>query len=202
MPKKPENNGVEFQDPLLRMTQILGDSDRRIYVVVANTVQVPVGLEMTDGHEILFRVPDAVSIKQIAGRAAMQNGHAKALVHLMMAKRALEPLLQGKYELPKDGNEDPTREEYLDDMWNAIMTPITSIMLAARDSFELHHVYRLLEQRLGGRVYPFYDENKDVYGVKEDGSLNRVMTAIATEPIPFVKTGGILDYLPLWKPEN
>ena len=195
MSKKPENSEVEFQDPLMRMTQILGDGDRRIYVVVANSVQVPMGLDMTYGHEILYRVPDALSIKQVAGRAAMQNGHAKALVHLIMAERALAPFMQGKYEIPKD-------DEYLTRLWDVIQTPVTSIMLAARDSFELHHVYRLLEQRLGGKVYPFYDENKDVYGVKEDGTPHKVMTAIATEPIPFVKTGGILDYLDLWRPEN
>jgi hypothetical protein len=195
MSKKPENSEVEFQDPLMRMTQILGDGDRRIYVVVANSVQVPMGLDMTYGHEILYRVPDALSIKQVAGRAAMQNGHAKALVHLIMAERALAPFMQGKYEIPKD-------DEYLTKLWDVIQTPVTSIMLAARDSFELHHVYRLLEQRLGGKVYPFYDENKDVYGVKEDGTPHKVMTAIATEPIPFVKTGGILDYLDLWRPEN
>ena len=32
--------------------------------MVANSVQVPMGMDMTDGHEILYRVPDAVSIKQ------------------------------------------------------------------------------------------------------------------------------------------
>ena len=194
MSKKPENSGVELQDPVLRATEILGGDDKRIYVVVANSVQVPMGMDMTDGHEILYRVPDAVSIKQVAGRLVAQVGHIKALTHLIMAERILAPTLQGKFEIPKD-------DEYLTKMWDAIGKPMTTIVLAARDSFELHHVYRLLEQRLGGRVYSFYDENKDVYGVKGDGTPHKVMTAIATEPILFVKTGGILDYLDLWKPE-
>lgn len=197
MSNKPENDGGEFQDLLLRAVDILGGDDRRIYVVVANSVQIPVGLELVDGHEMLSRIPNAVSVKQVAGRAAMQVGHAKALVHLKMAERVLVPFLAGKYRI----SEKEDRDIYLSKLWDIIAKPVTSIMLAARDSFELHHVYRLLDQRLSGRVYPFYDENREVYGVKEDGSPHRVMTAIATEPILFVKTGGILDYLDLWRPE-
>jgi hypothetical protein len=194
MPKKAKPK-FEFRDPYLRAVSILGSGGDRIYVVVANTVQIPMGLSMVGGHEVLHRVPDAVSVRQVAGRLAAQVGHVKGVVHLRMAERALMPFMKGKVKLPTNDTE-LTENEYLNSLWNALAKPVTTIVLAARDSFELYHVYRLLEHRLG-RVHCFYDENDEVYGLGR-----KVMTAIATEPVNPKKVSGMLDYLPLWKPEE
>ena len=160
--------------------------------MVANTVQVPIGLDLEDGKEILYRVPDAVNVKQVPGRIVAQVGHVVSLTRMMMVARALE---LGESLMPND-------DAYQDQVWTALMKPITTIVLAAKDSFELHHVYRLLEKRLNtnclpySRVHAFHDINEDVYRTDK-----KVMTAIATEPLPKSETEGILDYLPLWKPE-
>ena len=81
-------------------------------------------------------------------------------------------------------------------MWEELSRPITTVVLLARDSYELHHVHRLLEKVPRARVQAFYDENTEAYGP------GRVMTAIATEPVVPRTMGGILDYLPLWTPRE
>lgn len=156
--------------------------DQRIYVVVADTVQNSIGLDLADGHEILFRDRDSKTIVQLPGRLMAQVGHVVSLTRMMMAKRCFMGIIGG-----------PTEEAYLDKVWMTLSKPITTIVLAAKDSFELHHIHRLLEKKLNERTYAFYDENPPVYG-----NERKIMTAIATEPIPFTATEGVLDYLPLW----
>jgi hypothetical protein len=69
-------------------------------------------------------------------------------------------------------------------------TPITTIVLGARDSFELNHVYGLLT---AAKIPPFrfQDENEEAYG------KGLVYTALATMPVTPEQVVGILDYLPL-----
>ncbi len=182
-----ERRNAKRLNLLERATEITDTSkDQRIYVVVANTVQNSIGLDVADGHEILFRDRDAKTIAQAPGRLMAQVGHVVSLTRLMMAQRCFMGIIGG-----------PTDQAYLKGVWKVLSKPITTIVLAAKDSFELHHIYRLLEKKLNGRVNAFYDENPPVYG-NERG----VMTAVATEPIPFTATEGVLDYLPLWKVEN
>jgi hypothetical protein len=117
--------------------------EKRIYVVVAGTVQVPASRR---------------SVVQPLGRQIAQACHAIGLY------RYHDPVLY---------------------------TPITTIVLQARDSAELKHVHDLLLKRKIQR-FSFMDTNTEAYGPGE------VMTAFCTEPVIRKKIQGILDYLPLW----
>ena len=76
---------------------------------------------------------------------------------------------------------------------NNYCQPTTTIILEARDSFELRHVFDLLQNN-DVPVYGFMDTEQPDYG-----SLDAfVMTAIATEPVTREDVEGMLDYLPLW----
>ena len=72
----------------------------------------------------------------------------------------------------------------------SLWTPITTIVLQARDAAELGHVYNLLFEK---KIIPilFSDTNPE-YG---QGSY---ATAICTPPVFKERVVGILDYLPLW----
>jgi hypothetical protein len=67
--------------------------------------------------------------------------------------------------------------------------PITTIILQARDSSEMGHIYRLLDRK---RLNPviFSDDNPE-YG---PGSWPTAVAVFATKK----QVDGILDYLPLW----
>lgn len=71
--------------------------------------------------------------------------------------------------------------------------PITTIVLAARDSAEMEHVLHLINKDDDTETVTFHDTNSDVYGPGE------VLTAICTLPIEPWKLAGITDYLPLWE---
>jgi hypothetical protein len=66
---------------------------------------------------------------------------------------------------------------------------VTTIILQARDTLELNHVYDLLTDRKLGPVV-FGDENPE-YGPEKQ------VTAVAVLATP-KQVFGILDYLPLW----
>jgi hypothetical protein len=147
----------------------------RVYVVVPGTVQTPIKVTYTpkEGNVYSFgRFEDTRDIVQPAGRQAMQVGHVRGMVehHLILSEIAK---LRGK-------------------KINATTVPyhcITGIVKAARDSFELLHVKKLLEAA-NIRFFEFHDDQEDLY---ED-----VVTALATEPVTPFAINGILDYLPLW----
>jgi hypothetical protein len=133
----------------------LSQEEKRIYVIVAETVQA----EHWTGRSI--------SEKQPAGRIAAQVGHA---VGKMRAARAHS--------------------------FKELYTPITTIVLAARNSSELQNMRNVLH--LGGvHAYTFFDQNVD-YGYDGLGKVNEVLTAICTDPIDPDKRLGLIDHLPLW----
>lgn len=72
------------------------------------------------------------------------------------------------------------------------LTPITTIVLAARDSNELKHIGYLAAKANLSYVC-FDDENPKVYGV--EGSV--MLTAVAIGPVTNDMVFGITDYLPL-----
>lgn len=164
----------------------------RIYVVVADTVQHPLAPKVysrdlgsdEDNQLTRFeRQEDTRSITQPAGRCAAQVGHVVSKTRVAMIKDYLKRELNspGAYRRIK-------RTEWF---WEEECEPITTIVKAARDSYELNHVYNLLlEAKIP--VYEFEDENPDAYGP------GKVRTAIATVPIIPGAVDGILDYLPLW----
>jgi hypothetical protein len=71
--------------------------------------------------------------------------------------------------------------------------PITSIILKARDSEELKHIFDLAQERSIHAV-KFHDDGP-IY--KNDGLP--VLTAISIGPVTPGMVYGITDYLPLWK---
>jgi len=163
---------------------------KRIYCVVADTVQHP--LEFTgeySGPLTPRRTPDTRTVAQVAGRAMAQGEHAvsKVRFHMVRAEvlRALRVAKASK-----------SKEVWFLGHHFMFFHEVTTINLAARDSFELYHVLRLLRAK-GVPVHSFRDTNPAVYGE------GKVLTAIATEPIDPAAVDGILDYLPLWyRPEN
>lgn len=174
---------------------------KRIYCVAANYVQAPLEyLEIdvpvpTDSGEFrgrpytkLVRLPETRTIEQPAGRVMAQGEHVVSRVRDVMTKaEILVKLEAGSF------HDEGVRAAIFD----CYCEPITTINLLARDSFELNHVFELLKAA-GVPVHDFHDFNQPDYGdVKY-----RVRTAIATEPVWPEQVLGILDYLPLWKPES
>jgi len=168
---------------------------KRIYCVVADTVQHPLErakAEFTDRFPVPLtyrRTPDTRTIAQIAGRAMAQGEHAVSKARFSMVR---DEVFRAVRAAKARGSAD---------IWfrgHRIMFfhEVTTINLAARDSFELYHVLHLLQDK-GIPVHAFRDTNPAVYGE------GKVLTAIATEPIDPALTVGILDYLPLWyRPES
>jgi len=183
-------------EDLMRLAETAVDttSGQRIYVVAAETVQAPMGLDLEGGGERLFRPPESVTVRQPHGRIAAQVAHVVSLVRLGMAHHVM---MNGRLaQVPSGKNLYDNLYDYLNEVWTKLATPITTVILSARDSYELHHVYRLLEQVPRARVQAFYDENTEAYGP------GKVMTAIATEPVVPAAMAGTLDYLPLWTPRE
>ena len=165
----------------------------RIYVVVADTVQHPLADSIIQDKTFqnedtvkFLRQEDTQTIQQPAGRCAAQVGHVVSKVRVRMVKEDL------REEMKRRGAvERLKRAEWY---WETLCEPITTIVLAARDSFELNHIYNLLLlAKLP--VEEFLDTNPE-YGEGE------VRTAIATLPLAPSCVDGILDYLPLWTREQ
>lgn len=130
--------------------------ESRIYVVVAETIQVPVTLFSCE--------PPLRTVLQPAGRQIAQACHvvSKLRFHNLTVFDKLVP------------NE---------------FTPITTIILQARDSDELNHVYRLLNRK---RLNPvMFSDNNLEYG---PGSWPTAIAVYADNK----QVDGVLDYLPLW----
>ncbi len=164
-----------------------------VYCVVAETVQHPLkfsgvtnsvygGVHIIDANHILrTRTAETRTIVQVPGRLAAQVAHVVSKMRYSELVHEVEALMKlsknRKRVLPIPPFE-----------------PITTIILGARDSFELEHVYNLLRDVADIWTYKFDDTNPEVYGEGE------VITAIATVPVLRQQVLGILDYLPLWTP--
>lgn len=72
-------------------------------------------------------------------------------------------------------------------------SPITTIVLQARDTNEIIQLACLAEEK-GLLSFCFYDDNALVYGTTE-----RIPTAIAIGPVNPMQLLGVSSYLPLWK---
>ena len=164
-----------------RKAIMAGWEDKRIYCVVATTVQRPTGLSTCVENGMW-------SLRQPAGRLAAQAAHAVSKARMAMLKHWVQP--------PNGIHPSYLNSEDCETYWESMMQPITTISLGARDSFELIHVANLLEHDKIP-VHKFIDSNQPDYG---DMGIS-IMTAIATEPVKSEDIDGILDYLPLWSPE-
>jgi hypothetical protein len=181
------------KDGITRMeVQLTNPFDgKRIYCVVADTVQHPLihglwqGNAVINATDLIERGEDTRTISQPAGRLVAQTAHAVSKVRHMMVKDEFHQAISHAKK---------------DEVWfhgQALMFfPITTIVLAARDSFELKHVRDLLA-KADIKFAAFWDTNPDAYG--DDGE---VLTAVATYPVEKNDVIGVLDYLPLWRPRD
>jgi len=133
---------------------------------------------MNSGARIYVVLPQTVEtpggwVIQPPGRQAEQACHVTAKLRHELGLTTMDS---------KDGELTvPVYEDY------------TTIILAARDSHEMMHVYNLfVKQKMQRNMTFFSDHNPGAYG-----SDFRPITALAIYTLP-KKTVGILDYLPLW----
>ncbi len=140
--------------------------EKRIYVVIAETVDTP--------DKIV--VPSGV-VAQVPGRMAAQGGHALSRMKMHRLAGAAD-----------DGKKSS-------DLFKMADEKITTIWKSCRDSKELQHIADNLDRVRIGHYY-FEDENPEVYGYWHP------RTALATIPVHPERIEGVLDYLPLWKPEG
>jgi hypothetical protein len=128
--------------------------DKRIYIVVAGTVQVPAPRR---------------SVIQPPGRQIAQACH-------VVSKLRMKAMIEAK--------RTDTGDFTLTD-------PMTTIILQARDSSEMNHVWKLLlKKKLKPEV--FFDTNAEAYGPG-----NGVLTGLAVFATK-KQIENVLDYLPLW----
>ncbi len=171
--------------------------EKIIYCVVAETVQHPLGTEdysfVFQGRTMLrtapARIEETRTIVQVPGRLAAQAAHVVSKMRYNLLTHEVEAAMV------KTLTNHKRRLHTYDALTIAPFQPITTIILGARDSFELQHVYGLLRDVGGVLTYKFNDTNPAVYGEGE------VTTAIATVPVYKAEVVGILDYLPLWSPK-
>jgi hypothetical protein len=174
----------------------------RIYTVVPGMVQTPIKIiystENTLNAYSTGRFQNAITgagrfentrdIVQPAGRQAQQVGHVARIVEHY---RIMELLMRGSYKGRMAGERRFDRIVEFKGVLSELVpyAPITGIVKACRDSFELIHVKTLLD-KANIRYFEFRDTQEDLY---ED-----VVTALATVPVTPFAVAGILDYLPLW----
>ena len=165
-------------------------ADFRLYCVVANTVQAPLTLSPAInphfGEEGLMMRVNTVevtqSINQPPGRVVAQACHVVSLVRDRMLRQAWKKAaMLGSYCDPE--------------FFNEYCQPLTTIVLGARDSFELQHVLNLMKLAKVP-AYTFYDTDQPAYGSPD----LQVMTSICTEPVHPDWMLGVTEYIPLWAP--
>lgn len=122
--------------------------EKRIYVIVAATIQVPI---VSDSHKSPW-----FTVVQPMGRQIAQACHAVSELRLQ----------------------------------NQHFDKTTTIVLQARDSAEMGHVFQLLYYQKHLDPVFFYDDNPE-YGA---GSFPTAVAVFANQK----QIKGILDYLPLW----
>lgn len=163
-------------------------SEKRIYVIIAETVQNPLVMKYTHGkHFVMVPTPETKTIIQPKGRIGIQIGHvtSRMRMHGIVDRVAAQNLdqIQTRAE----------RLAWVGDLRVKADEAITSIALAVPDSYQLELREHLI-RKTGIQVCTFYDENPE-YG------LGSVKTAICTPPVERHKLGGALDYLELWRDE-
>jgi hypothetical protein len=152
--------------------------EKRVYVIVAETVQNPCNVILTNGRAVLEAGVDVQTIVQPKGRIAAQVGHVVSKMRLNETLGRIRAI--GK--IRKDKAVTILSEE--------VRTPYTTIILGVPDSFQLM-LRQCMLQREGVPTYLFFDENEE-YGP------GVVKTAICTPPVIRTEVGGALDYLNLW----
>lgn len=163
-------------------------TEKKIYVLVAGTVQNPLTMKYETGsHFVMVPTPDTKTIVQPKGRIAAQVGHVVSLMRQDILIEAAKTYVCRK---PANRKGWPELENWYREQKALASKAITTIVLAVPDSYQLEFRHGLIRET-GIRVYPFYDENEE-YG------LGAVKTAICTGPVAKERLRGTLDYLELW----
>lgn len=159
--------------------------EQRIYVAVAALVEVPVNAYLHDNVWIPKYDGKIKLVIQPIGRQVAQVAHAVSKLRFERGEERYACRSTAKYcdNQGKGGFMGHTCDKIE-------FQPITTIVLQARDSAELGHVYLLAQRRKLNPVL-FSDENQQVYGpfnpptaVAMFASRNQIKN--------------IMDYLPLW----
>jgi len=158
--------------------------DKRIYCVVAETVQHPLDYSV---KSFPLAAPTTRTIVQPPGRLAAQVAHVVSLTRLNM--------VIDRFKTDYMATPGAVDVDVVLSFLQRQTPPYTTIVLVARDSYELYHVEHLLNGKLN--YHTFYDTDQPDYGSKN----SIVSTALATEPTTKEEVEGILDYLPLWSPK-
>ncbi len=155
--------------------------EKRIYVIVAETVQNPLEMKyVVPGHCVMRPTPDTKTIVQPKGRIGAQIGHVTSEMRM---STLVDTLFAKKRKLLCQ-----------EDLRVFASQAITTIVLAVPDSFQLEFRHYLL-RRAGAKVHMFFDQNPE-YGP------GVVKTAICTEPVVKDSLVGPLDYLQLWSDDD
>lgn len=137
--------------------------EKRIYVVIPATVEVPVATYEHNGKHFVNFQKGARHVVQPAGRQIAQACHVVSKLRFLASENKVEP---------------------------TEFQPLTTIILAARDSKEMMHGFLALQRRKLKPVL-FSDENEGAYGNFKPITALAVLASSR-------KVRGILDYLPLW----
>lgn len=142
--------------------------EKRIYVVLPATVQVPNDTFIHNGKPFPNLQKGIRHVLQPIGRQVAQACHVVSKLRFEIVEHFLsstEPDL-------------------------VLFHPVTTIVLQARDSNEMMHNFLSLRRKKLDPIL-FSDENEEAYGKFQP------VTALAVLAAPS-KVVGVLDYLPLW----
>lgn len=150
--------------------------ETRIYVAVAATIQVPSDWYIHNGEKKPKISSPPKTIVQPSGRQIAQACHVVSMLRMRIDES----------KIPADGK----FRSVIDVVpVSKLFYPVTTIILQARDSAEMGHVFRLLNRK---RLNPvIFSDNNPEYG---PGDWPTAVAVFATKK----QVDGILDYLPLW----
>lgn len=161
---EPQGTMVARTLQMMAPWEVMDPSNCRTFTVIANEVSWK-----KDGKRKTYKME--------VGRNAAQVGHA-------VSKLKMSYILRSTVNCPE------TAFGFVGQLqdWS-----ITSIVLKARDSEELEHIYKLCDKE-NIHAVRFEDTNSAIYGLNTE-----VLTAVSIGPIESHKLIGITDYLPLWQ---
>ena len=146
--------------------------EQRIYVAVAGTIQVPASIithTPKEGTKIIHIGDHRKGVETVVQPAGRQIAQA---CHVVSKLRIQKRMWEGS-----DATGVP------------LFNGITTIILQARDSAEMGHVFLLLSKRKLNPV--MFSDNNPEYGL---GDWPTAIAVFATRK----QVNGIMDYLPLW----
>jgi peptidyl-tRNA hydrolase len=149
--------------------------EKRIYVVVAETVDTPSGVVNQSCGRMAAQCAHVVSKMQVHRITSLDSQKGRVRLALEAIASLVQILTSLKLKSPHK------------------LKPCTTIVLAVRDSRELNHIEALLA-KFGHEHFTFVDSNPGVYG---DGV--EISTAVCTLPVYAIDMTLILGYLHCWE---